>query len=1003
MPVNRPHCVYPPTDCSVTLPEVVDFHRQHNTYETAYVFSQEGHPEPTKISFLEFGRAADRVAHYIRPGRAGEDREVVAFVALSDSLLYQAVTLGITRAGFIIKSELAASDPTYPLRIIEVPPLFDIFPKLGMKRWKTLSKNTRLELALLWMMSFCTFILQEAPDFPRLFLNHSRRWYIGQVFVPLTMAGHALPAFHTLGINVHIIVSHYSMTPVGLYPPVAATPTSTPMIPSPDNILDHTARTGCNCMVIIPTLLQIWSHDKKAVDLLASLEFVAYSGGALPSKQGDFMTEAGVYLTPAYGATEFGAVSRFFRKEGDEKDWEWMWFSDITNIRWDPQGDGTYEIQFLTNERHQVAVENLADTKGYATSDIWVQHPTKPYFWKIVGRKDDVIVHTSGEKTVPAPMEIVSGVVMFGRSRDQAGVLIEVKPPFAIDVKDTTALTGLRNKLWPIVEEANKVAPAFSRIFKEMILIASPDKPLPRAGKGTVMKKAAVAEYEKEIDEIYSIVEGAAKADAVIPPPSWSVEDVASWLTSQVEEIHSGRKFSTSADLFDQGIDSLSATILRRRIIGAMHTKETQKAAKLIDQVTIYNNPSIDKLAAFISGAYSAGLSAPISANGRSGPRLDDAVVLLTGSTGNLGAQLLESLLRDPRVKRVYVLNRPSSGSKSVQERQAERFVDKALDTSLLASERLVFLEGDALQKNLGLSDNVYDEIRSAVTTIIHNAWRLDFNLTLSSFESNVQGTRNLIDLARSSSNAASLKFLFTSSVSSAYSWDQSQGVYPEEVLKDARYAVGNGYGESKYVTERILAQSGLKATSFRIGQISGGQPNGAWATSDWVPILVKSSIFMNALPSGAGVTSWLPMDAVCQTILDVAWSTEAPAALNVVHPRPIAWNSILSSINDAIVEEGLSPSRIPVVDFSTWVSSLESHAKDSSPESLENIPAIKLLDFFRSISGMDAILRQKAKEDVETGGLAMFSTTKVQSVSPTMKSLPAMGRPTLNAGLNTG
>lgn len=88
------------------------------------------------------------------------------------------------------------------------------------------------------------------------------------------MAGHALPAFHTLGINVHIMVSHYSMTPVGLYPPVAATPTSTPMIPSPDNILDHTARTVCNCMVIIPTLLQIWSHDKEAVDLLASLEFV---------------------------------------------------------------------------------------------------------------------------------------------------------------------------------------------------------------------------------------------------------------------------------------------------------------------------------------------------------------------------------------------------------------------------------------------------------------------------------------------------------------------------------------------------------------------------------------------------------------------------------------------------------------------------------------------------------------------------------------------------------
>lgn len=53
----------------------------------------------------------------------------------------------------------------------------------------------------------------------------------------------------------------------------------------------------------------------------------------------------------------------------------------------------------------------------------------------------------------------------------------------------------------------------------------------------------------------YAIVEGTAKADAVVPPPSWSVEDVASWLESQVEDIHAGQKFSTSADLFDQGID----------------------------------------------------------------------------------------------------------------------------------------------------------------------------------------------------------------------------------------------------------------------------------------------------------------------------------------------------------------------------------------------------------------------------------------------------------------
>lgn len=102
MPVNRPHCVYPPTDYSVTLPEVVDFHRTHNPYETAYVFSEDGASESTNVSFLEFGRAADRVAHHLRPGRSGRERQAVAFVALSDTLLYQAVTVGITRAGFIV-------------------------------------------------------------------------------------------------------------------------------------------------------------------------------------------------------------------------------------------------------------------------------------------------------------------------------------------------------------------------------------------------------------------------------------------------------------------------------------------------------------------------------------------------------------------------------------------------------------------------------------------------------------------------------------------------------------------------------------------------------------------------------------------------------------------------------------------------------------------------------------------------------------------------------------
>ena len=43
------------------------------------------------------------------------------------------------------------------------------------------------------------------------------------------------------------------------------------------------------------------------------------------------------------------------------------------------------------------------------------------------------------------------------------------------------------------------MAPAFSRIFKEMIMVTSKGKPLPRTGKGTLMRKAALKEYHYEI------------------------------------------------------------------------------------------------------------------------------------------------------------------------------------------------------------------------------------------------------------------------------------------------------------------------------------------------------------------------------------------------------------------------------------------------------------------------------------------------------------------------
>lgn len=106
-------------------------------------------------------------------------------------------------------------------------------------------------------------------------------------------------------------------------------------------------------------------------------------------------------MIPLYGGTEFGTAVSFRDGLGDKKDWEYLSFSQLVNTRWEDQGDGTYELQLLVHfysgsmhclmlifvkqkcDTHHPAVENLPDVKGYATSDLWIPHPTKPGFWKV--------------------------------------------------------------------------------------------------------------------------------------------------------------------------------------------------------------------------------------------------------------------------------------------------------------------------------------------------------------------------------------------------------------------------------------------------------------------------------------------------------------------------------------------------------------------------------------------------------------------------------------------
>lgn len=91
---------------------------------------------------------------------------------------------------------------------------------------------------------------------------------------------------------------------------------------------------------------------------------------------------------------------------------------------------------------------------------------------------------------------------------------------------------------------------------------------------------------------------------------------------------------------------------------------------------------------------------------------------------------LLAEINAIPQVAKVYCLNRSANG----RQRQSRGLDDSWSDT------RVEFLQADLSLPLLGLAPGTYRQLIDKVTVVIHCAWKVDFNLTIESFESQIRG-----------------------------------------------------------------------------------------------------------------------------------------------------------------------------------------------------------------------------------------------------------------------
>ena len=328
-----------------------------------------------------------------------------------------------------------------------------------------------------------------------------------------------------------------------------------------------------------------------------------------------------------------------------------------------------------------------------------------------------------------------------------------------------------------------------------------------------------------------------------------------------------------------------------------------------------------------------------------------DQTVLLTGSTGMLGSYMLDVLAHNPRVRKIICLNRPDDGGAA---KQATTMRERGLDTSY--DGKAEFYHIDAADPDLGLNKNLYGRLLQEADRVVLNAWPVNFNMPVSSFEPHIKGVRHWADFATIAKKRVAVVFI--SSVGTVGRW-QEEGVVPEKRLEDLSLAHG-GYGASKLVANLILeaaSQAGnFPAASIRVGQIAGPERDaGTWNRQEWFPSLVASSLYIKALPSSLGSmdrVDWTPVERIANLVLEVGGITHQVDPKSIsgyyhgTNPSTTTWPELSRALL-----EFYGPERLPeMVSFSEWVDRLEK-TQGEGTANLDRNPGVKLLDTYRGMT----------------------------------------------------
>ncbi|GAW24728.1 hypothetical protein ANO14919_143200 [Xylariales sp. No.14919] len=799
--------------------------------------------------------------------------------------------------------------------------------------------------------------------FMRAFSDNSKRNFL------------TMPLFHAAGIYSFLGSVLYLETPAAFG--LADRPLSA------DTVAECIEHLDVEGTMLPPSILEDMSQIDRCVQALKKLNFAALAGGNLAREAGNRLVEQGVVLTNIISATEFFPFPVYLQP--DPKLWQYFIInSEDFGADWRKvEGeDNVYQLVCIRKDKDPGLggfFYTFPDDYEYDTKDLYKKHPTLPDHWIYYGRSDNIIVFSTGEKLNPITIEEIvaghpelSGAIVAGEGRFQPSLLLEpiTQPKNEAEAKE------LIDRVWPLVVTANKETVAHGQIGREFIQLSSPEKPFLRAGKGTVQRASTLKLYKDEIDALYEKVGHVSDVEA--PKLDLSSEQA---LVESIQDLFHMRlggqeKLQPDADFFSSGIDSMQVISASRLLRAGLESAGVQIDAEAVATRVIYGNPTPERLAKYLLSRVRQGDAAapsdeeghevesmkalwqkytkvlPKAKPGRPNPSDDEQVVLLTGSTGMLGSYMLDKMIKNPAVKRIICLNRAEDGGK---KRQVSAMSERGLAAD---HSKCTFLHADMSRSDFGLPRDTFNELLATADRVIHNAWPVNFNIPVESFEPHIRSVYNIGDFA--SQAAKRVAVIFISSIGTGDRWDASKGALPEARLEDLSLPSA-GYGRSKQVGSLILedvARAGdFPAAVIRVGQIAGPEAEaGAWNKQEWLPSIIASSLYLGALPRELGTmdrVDWTPVESIAGLVLDVAGVAQVVPAADIsgyfhgVNPTATTWGALAPA-----VQEFYGRDRIPaLVGFAEWVDRLD-ESQTGDIQLLDKNPGVKLLDSYREMAG---------------------------------------------------